>query len=145
MTEVFKVCRVTDDGTLRSAAACTREAQQYGMDLEYPLNEEVHAVKGTVGIFCFTDFRHALDFATRQAFGSPRASAVVRCTTTHTPERLIGVFALRRACMWATHAKMLQGSRCADIYGEPRIYCAPPNTHVVPSLTPKEVVNERAI
>lgn len=137
MAEVWKVCRVTDDGTLRSAAAYGAEATRYGLDLEYPLGKEVHAPEGTVGIFCFPCLEAAEDFNT---FHNDWESAkvLVRCTTTHVPKRLKHVLALWSVRWWRKHAKLLLRRWYADVVGEPRVYSAPRGTCVVPSLTPVE-------
>lgn len=142
MTEVYKVCRVANDGTLRSGVAHGTEANQYGMDLEYPLNEEVHAAEGTVGIFCFPCPDDALLFTLSTFSNDWGATRVlVRCTTTHTPERLKYVLAPWSARWWRKYAKLLLRRRYhGNVVGEPYVYAAPPGTCIVPSLTPLEVM-----
>ena len=133
VNEVYKVCRVADDGTLRSAAM-SAEASQYGFDLEYPLNEEVHAPEGTVGIFCFPDLACAEKFTRRMSITAYNKRVIVRCTTTHAPRQLWIRYGMTWVRLWRKKAHLLLLRQ----FNELGIYSTPNGTCVVPSLTPIE-------
>ena len=129
MNTVWKVCRVVKD-TFRSALASTTTCKVCGLDLAYPLGQEVHPPGGTIGIFCFPEREQAEGFACREIGGY---WVVLRCHTAHIPKPVRTVFT------FAFNKQWLRGKELLD---EPSRWTmpTPTGTVTVPSLTPIEAM-----
>ena len=136
MNEVWKVCRVEDDGTFWSAFAVRCGP---ALDLQYQLGEETRATEGTVGILCFPARADAEAFVRSMTGWLP--AALLRCTTDYATEPTGVLFDLcTRVDLWL-YGEV--GLRYAVTHLRPFTMPAPVGTVTVPSLTPVECVWER--
>lgn len=132
MNEVWKVCRVEDDGVWQSAMGDMPALRRHGMDLEYWLRKETVALEGTVGIVCFSTQEGAEEWAADHL----DSFAVLQCTTDYEPEPIGVLLRFSAWHLWQCGKGLLRGAVSPNCPTMP----APLGAVTVPGLTPVECI-----